>query len=393
MNYPQIYLKPGKEIAVKRRHLWIFSGAIARMDADIKDGDIVKVCTHKGAFLCLGHYQDGSIAIRIIAFEEQAIDQKFWDEKIKQALRLRQALGLVNSSETNVYRLFHAEGDGVPGLIIDIYAQTAVIQAHSIGVYLQIDLIAQALQNCLGKQINCIYDKSSETLPKKFAAQINNHFLLGEAPSTQVQEYGHRFQIDWITGQKTGFFIDQRENRALLARYSKGKKVLNTFCYSGGFSVYALQSGATEIHSVDISAKAIALTEENIALNPSKGKHEAITADVVKYIREIGDDFDVVILDPPAFAKSQNARHNAVQGYKRLNAEALKKIKSGGILFTFSCSQVVDKALFANTIAAAAIEVGREIKILHYLSQPGDHPINIYHPESEYLKGLVLYVS
>lgn len=393
MNYPNIRLQKGKEISLYRRHHWVFSGAIAQADPGLENGDLVSVFSSKNEFLGIGHFAQGSIMVRIISFEERAIDQNFWNEKINSAYQLRKNLGLTDSEQTNVYRLIHGEGDQLPGLVIDFYNGTAVIQAHQIGMHRHVQEITEALKKVYGPVLKGVYDKSAETLPKNLNIQ-SNEWIWGKAETDLVKEYGATYRIDWEKGQKTGFFVDQRENRKLVSTYSKGKKVLNTFCYSGGFSVLALQEGAKEVHSVDISAKAIELTEENVGLNADfSGKHESITADVVKYIREIGDDFDLIILDPPAFAKNIKARHNAVQAYKRLNAEALRKIKPGGILFTFSCSQVVDKQLFANTITAAAMESKRSVRVLHQLSQPADHPINIFHPETEYLKGLVLYVE
>ncbi len=393
MNYPKLILQKGKEVSLFRKHHWVFSGALAKKEEGIQNGDLVSVYSSKNDFLGIGHYALGSIMVRIISFEERAIDSTFWTEKIRAAHAVREALHLTQQKETTVYRLVHGEGDGLPGLIIDYYNGTAVIQAHHIGMHQHLQAITEALRAVYGKQLKGVYDKSGETLPKAEAVP-SNEWLWGKAETDLVKEYGAAYKIDWEKGQKTGFFIDQRENRKLVASYSKGKKVLNTFCYSGGFSVLALQEGAAEVHSVDISQKAIDLTEENVTLNAGfKGKHQSIVADVVKYIREIGDDFDLIILDPPAFAKSLKARHNAVQAYKRLNAEALRKIKPGGILFTFSCSQVVDKRLFANTITAAALESKRNVRILHQLSQPADHPINCFHPETEYLKGLVLYVE
>ena len=393
MTYPNLFLQKGKEVSLLRKHHWVFSGALAKKEDGIENGDLVAVYSSKNDFLGIGHYALGSIMVRIISFDERAIDAAFWTEKIRAAHAVREALHLTQQKETTVYRLVHGEGDGLPGLIIDYYNGTAVIQAHHIGMHQQLQGITEALRAVYGKQLKGVYDKSSETLPKAESVP-SNEWVWGKAETDLVKEYGASYKIDWEKGQKTGFFIDQRENRKLVASYSKGKKVLNTFCYSGGFSVLALQEGATEVHSVDISQKAIDLTEENVAINTGfKGKHQSIVADVVKYIREIGDDFDLIILDPPAFAKSLKARHNAVQAYKRLNAEALRKIKPGGILFTFSCSQVVDKRLFANTITAAALESKRNVRILHQLSQPADHPINCFHPETEYLKGLVLYVD
>lgn len=393
MNYPKIFLQKGKEVSLLRKHHWVFSGAIAKADSGIENGDLVSVFSSKNDFLGIGHFSQGSIMVRIISFEERTIDASFWKEKISSAYSLRKALGLTENKDTNVFRLIHGEGDLLPGLIVDYYHGTAVIQAHHVGMHRHVKEISQALQEVLGEKLQGVYDKSAETLPKNLGIS-SNEWVWGQPKTDLVQEYGATYKIDWEKGQKTGFFIDQRENRKLVSTYSKGKKVLNTFCYSGGFSVLALQEGAKEVHSVDISAKAIELTEENVALNAGfPGKHSSITADVVKYIREIGDDFDLIILDPPAFAKNLKARHNAVQAYKRLNAEALRKIKPGGILFTFSCSQVVDKSLFAHTITAAAMESKRKVKILHQLSQPADHPVNVFHPETEYLKGLVLFVE
>jgi 23S rRNA (cytosine1962-C5)-methyltransferase len=393
MNYPKIILKKGKEISLKRRHHWVFSGAIHQMPEGLLNGDLASVFSSRDEFLGTGHFSHGSIMVRIISFEERIIDQDFWNEKIASAFNLRENLGLTENPKTNVYRLVHGEGDLLPGLIVDFYNGTAVIQAHHVGMHTHVKEIALAIKNTYTNKLDGVYDKSAETLPKNLGI-TSNEWIIGEPKTDLVQEYGATYKIDWEKGQKTGFFIDQRENRKLLASYSSGKKVLNTFCYSGGFSVLALLEGAEEVHSVDISPKAIELTEENVALNPDiQGKHESKVADVVKYIREIGDDYDIIVLDPPAFAKNLKARHNAVQAYKRLNAEAFKKIKSGGILFTFSCSQVVDKSLFAHTITAAALESGRKIKILHQVTQPADHPVNIFHTETEYLKGLVLFVE
>lgn len=393
MNYPKINLKKGKEISLKRKHHWVFSGAIQQKPEHLQNGELVSVYSSNEEFLGIGHFSHGSIMVRIISFDKREIDQTFWNEKIQSAYDLRVSLGLTQNPETNVYRLVHGEGDLLPGLIVDFYNGTAVIQCHHVGMHAHVKEIASAIKNTYGENLAGVFDKSAETLPKNLGIS-SNEWIIGNPKTDLVQEYGATYKIDWEKGQKTGFFIDQRENRKLLASYSSGKKVLNTFCYSGGFSVLALKEGAKEVHSVDISPKAIELTEENISLNPDiKGKHESKVADVVKYIREIGDDYDIIVLDPPAFAKNIKARHNAVQAYKRLNAEALKKIKSGGILFTFSCSQVVDKSLFNHTITAAALESGRNIKILHQVTQPADHPVNIYHTETEYLKGLVLFVE
>lgn len=390
--YPKIKLHKGKEVSIFRKHHWVFSGAIASKDESLQNGELVEVLDHNNNFLGIGHFQYGSIMVRLITFEKEVINTEFWTKKLKAAFQVRKSVGLTDNQQTNVYRLVHGEGDGLPGLIIDFYNGTAVVQTHHIGMFRHVNDIAKALQSVFGNRLRAVYDKSSETLPKVLG--VENRLVFGKPQTNIVLEYGCQFEIDWEKGQKTGFFVDQRENRNLLGRYSNGKKVLNTFCYSGGFSIAALKAGAKDVHSVDISAKAIELTEKNVSLNLGfEGKHQSIVADVLKYIRDIEQEFDIIVLDPPAFAKNIKARHNAVQGYKRLNAEALRKIKSGGILFTFSCSQVVDKQLFVHTITAAAMETGRNIRILHYLSQPSDHPINIYHTETEYLKGLVLYVE
>jgi 23S rRNA (cytosine1962-C5)-methyltransferase len=393
LPYPKIYLHKGKEISSKRKHHWIFSGAIARKDEHLDNGTLVQVFGFKNEFLGIGHYQNGSIMVRLISFEEQLIDENFWLDRLTAAWQVRKQLGLTDHPHTNVYRLIHGEGDGLPGLIIDFYNGTAVLQAHHVGMHRHVEEISKALQQVYGSTLKAVYDKSAETLPKNIEP-LENKLVFGNPETSEVVEYGSKYEIDWEKGQKTGFFVDQRENRHLLGQYSRDKKVLNTFCYSGGFSIAALQAGAAEVHSVDISQKAIDLTDQNVALNQGfSGTHQSIVADVVKYIREIQLDYDIIVLDPPAFAKNIKSRHNAVQAYKRLNAEALKRIRPGGILFTFSCSQVVDKYLFTNTLTAAALEVGRSVRILHNLSQPADHPINIFHPETEYLKGLVLYVE
>lgn len=392
LPYPTIKLLKNKEISIYRKHHWIFSGAIDTKNDDLKNGDLVQIISSKDIFLGVGHFQYGSIMVRMVSFEEELIDGNFWIKKLSAAYQMRESIGLVNNPETNVYRLIHGEGDGLPGLIIDFYNGTAVIQTHHVGMYKHVKDISLALQKIYGNTLQAVYEKSAETLPRDIG--VENRLLFGVPETNMVLEYGCQYEIDWEKGQKTGFFVDQRENRKLFGHYSKGKKVLNTFCYSGGFSVAALKESASEVHSVDISAKAIELTDRNVALNKGfQGIHQSIVADVVKYIREIETDYDIIVLDPPAFAKNIKSKHNAVQAYKRLNAEALKRIKSGGILFTFSCSQVVDKQLFAHTVTAAAMEAGRNVRILHHLSQPADHPVNIFHTESEYLKGLVLYVD
>jgi len=389
----KLYLKKKKDQAVLRKHPWIFSGAIRNMETQPADGDTVEVFSHDGRFLAMGHYHDGSIAVRIIAFEQVEANQDFWTQKIKNAYAYREMLGLIHSESTNCYRLIHAEGDGLPGLVIDVYGKTAVLQCHSIGMHRHKAELTKALLDSYGDQLEAVYDKSATTLPANYAKGMENAYLHGGSTSNTVSENGHQFHIDWEKGQKTGFFLDQRDNRALLGGYVKGKTVLNSFCYTGGFSIYALEAGAKEVHSVDVSAKAIALTDENVALNPSSSKHQSYAMDVLEFLKENTQKYDVMVVDPPAFAKSIKKRHNAVQGYKRLNKLALEQIASGGILFTFSCSQVVDKKLFYNTIVAAAIEAKRKVRVMQHLSQPADHPVSLFHPEGAYLKGLVLYVE
>lgn len=391
--YPALSLKKEKERSVQRFHPWIFSGAIQSFDPSLKDGDITEVFDYRGNFLCTGHFFHGSISVKILSFEQLVIDQDFWDLKIRKALDLRKRISLISNPQTNCFRLIHAEGDNCPGLIVDIYAQSAVVQCHSIGMHRHILEIAQALKNNL-PFLESIYDKSKENLPAEYATGVENKYLLGSGREIIAMENGHLFYIDVERGQKTGFFLDQRDNRQLLSAYVKGKKVLNTYSYSGGFSVYALNACAESVTSVDVSKNAVELVERNISLNfgPGEQVHQAITMDVFDFFKKDGQTYDVIILDPPAFAKSISKRHNAVQAYKRLNLEGLKNLEGGGILFTFSCSQVVDRELFTATVMSAAIEAGREVKILHLLSQPPDHPINIFHPEGSYLKGLVLYV-
>jgi len=391
-NYPKIQLHKGKEFSIQRKHPWIFSGAIKQKDNGILDGDVVNVFSAGGDFLAAGHFQDGSISIRILSYKQQEINDDFYFEKLKKALQYRTTIKIANNKETNVYRFIFGEADGLPGLIIDNYNQHFVIQCHSIGMHKHIQLIAEALKRLFENTIQTIYDKSSETLPKEYASGIKNGFIFGSSSSTIVNEYGNEFIIDWVNGQKTGFFIDQRENRKLLAEYSKGKKVLNTFCYTGGFSIYAAKVGAIAVHSVDVSKIAIELTNKNAELNQLQN-HTSSAVDTFDFLKTAGKDYDIIVLDPPAFAKSRKVSHNAVMGYKRLNAEAMKIIKPGGIIFTFSCSQVINRELFFNTITSAAMEARRNVKILHYLSQPADHPISLHFPEGEYLKGLVVYVE
>ena len=386
-----VKINKNKINSIERRHPWVFSGAISSDVTDIKDGDIVTVCDHKDYFLARGHFQHATISVRILTFEDLELNQDFFNKQISNAVELRRKLNLINE-KSNICRLIHGEGDSLPGLIVDFYNGVAVIQCHSIGMYNSIDLIAEGLKFALGSTLTAIYSKSSDTLPQR--AEGKDAYLFGTCETPHLAlEYGVKLQIDWVTGQKTGFFIDQRENRFLLGKYSQGKKVLNTFCYSGGFSLLALQEGAELVHSLDSSKKAIVLTEANVELNDFGSKHKSIVADAMDYMKDLEEDYDIIVLDPPAFAKHRDKRHKAIQGYKRLNAHAIRQIKPGGIIFTFSCSQVVDKFLFTNTIIAAAIEAGRNVRILEQLHQPADHPINAFHPEGEYLKGLVLQVD
>lgn len=394
MSYKKVYLKPGKEESLKRFHPWVFSGAIARIEGEPEEGEIVDVYTSKKEFVACGHFQIGSIAVRVLSFKQMAIDHDFWRQKLELAYNLRKGLGLAGNPTNNTYRLIHGEGDNLPGLIIDVYGHTAVMQAHSVGMHVYRLEIAEALSEVMGDVIQHIYYKSETTLPYKADLGPENGFIKGGSPENVAMEYGLKFHVDWLKGQKTGFFVDQRENRHLLEQYAKGRNVLNMFCYTGGFSFYAMRGGANLVHSVDSSAKAIDLTNENVELNfPGDTRHQAFAEDAFKYLDRMGDQYDLIILDPPAFAKHRDALRNALRGYSKLNAKAFEKIKPGGILFTFSCSQVVDKRDFRNAVFTAAAQSGRSVRILHQLTQPGDHPVNIYHPEGEYLKGLVLYVE
>lgn len=400
MMYPTVVLKPKRSESLRRRHPWVFSGAIDKIlldeeSEDLKEGDLVEVVDSKEKPLGVGHFAEGSIAVRMLSFKADEVNSTFWENKLSTAYELRKTLQLAESKTTTCYRLIHAEGDGLPGLIIDIYGNVAILQAHSIGFANSLTNIAEALKVVMGDELTAVYSKSEKALHRQGETGISDDYLLGTAKSPQiVLENELKFEIDWVTGQKTGFFIDQRENRQLLQRYSTNKKVLNTFCYSGGFSVYALAANAAEVHSVDSSAKAMELTNRNIEINFGEtNKHKSFAQDTLKYLNETGETYDTIILDPPAYAKSKSAQHKAVQGYKRLNAKALSMINKGGILFTFSCSQVVDRKLFENTIMAAAIEARRSVKVIHHLSQPADHPVSIFHPEGEYLKGLVLYIE
>ena len=387
-----LQLKRSKEDSLLRFHPWVFSGAIQQADAGIAEGEVVRVLTAGGDFIAVGHYQAGSIAVRILSFRDVEINDEFWYSRLESALSMRIAIGMADNPQNNTYRLVHGEGDLLPGLIIDVYGKTAVMQAHSIGMHLSRVQIAEQLAKVMGSRIENIYYKSETTLP--FMDHMENGFLYGGSQENTAIENGLMFYVDWLHGQKTGFFVDQRENRSLLEKYAKGRRVLNMFCYTGGFSFYAMRGGAALVHSVDSSAKAIELTNRNVQLNfPGDNRHQAFCEDAFKFLEQADSQYDLIILDPPAFAKHRGALHNALKGYTRLNNRAFQKIQPGGILFTFSCSQVVTKDHFRNAVFTAAAQAGRKVRILHQLHQPADHPINIYHPEGEYLKGLVLYVE
>lgn len=390
-----VFLKSGKEESLKRFHPWVFSGAIARVEGDPEEGEVVDVYTSGKEFVARGHYQVGSIAVRVLTFVQEPVDRSFWVRRLTVARDMRRALGLVGNPQSDTYRLVHGEGDNLPGLIIDIYGHTAVMQAHSAGMHLDRMEVADALCEVMGDDVEHIYYKSETTLPfKADLMSTENGFLKGGSPENVAMENGLRFHVDWLKGQKTGFFVDQRDNRALLERYSAGRHVLNMFCYTGGFSFYALRGGAALVHSVDSSSKAIDLTRQNVALNfPGDTRHEAFAEDAFKFLDRMDNQYDLIVLDPPAFAKHRDALRNALRGYTKLNVKAFEKIRSGGILFTFSCSQVVSKQDFRNAVFTAAAQSRRSVRILHQLTQPADHPVNIYHPEGEYLKGLVLYVE
>ncbi|MBR3590281.1 MAG: class I SAM-dependent rRNA methyltransferase [Alistipes sp.] len=394
-----VYLRRGKEESLERCHPWIFSGAIERITEGLKplsEGDIVDVYTKQGNFIARGHYQIGSIAVRVLSFEEESIDQAWWNRRIAAAKALRESLGMVDNAQTSCYRLIHGEGDLLPGLVVDIYERTAVVQCHSVGMYHSRSYIAEAIREAYGDRIEAIYDKSSQTLPYKAELGAIDGYLWGRNAEKDVVvlENGLKFKVNWEEGQKTGFFIDQRENRDLVRQYAKGRKVLNTFCYTGGFSVAALAGGAREVVSIDLSERAVKLAQENVRLNfGDDAPHEAIATNAVEYLKDIDDSYDLIILDPPAFAKHHKVLGNALQGYKKINARALQKIRPGGILFTFSCSQAVSRDLFRTTIFTSAAIAKRKVRIIGQLTQPADHPINIYHPEGEYLKGLVVYVE
>lgn len=392
--YKTVHLKKGKEESLKRFHPWIFSGAIHHLDEDISEGEIVRVLTFMGDFIAIGHYQIGSIAVRVLSFQDIHVDETFWEVRLGSALAMRTGIGMADNPQNNTYRFVHGEGDNLPGLIIDCYGKTAVMQAHSVGMHNNRFDICKALIKIMGDRIEQVYYKSETTLPYKAELGQENGFIYGSTEEDIAIENGLKFHVDWLKGQKTGFFIDQRENRSLLEHYAKGRSVLNMFCYTGGFSVYAMRGQAKLVHSVDSSAKAVELTNQNIALNfPQDTRHEAFCEDAFKYLDTHDGKYDLIVLDPPAFAKHRSTLRNALKGYTRLNVKGFQQIKSGGILFTFSCSQVVTKEQFRNAVFTAAAQAGRKVRILHQLHQPADHPINIYHPEGEYLKGLVLYVE
>lgn len=392
--YRQIYLKRGKDESLRRFHPWIFSGAIASIDNGVGEGDIVRVLTSEGEYIATGHYQIGSIAVRVLSFNDEKIDAGFWNRRLASALEMRRRIGIADNPTNNTYRLVHGEGDSLPGLVIDCYGKTAVMQAHSVGMHVCRNDIAAQLMQVMEGRIEHVFYKSETTLPFKAGLGQENGFLFGGCDDNIAVENGLKFHVDWLRGQKTGFFVDQRENRSLLEHYAKNKTVLNMFCYTGGFSFYAMRGDAKLVHSVDSSAKAIELTNANVGLNfPGDSRHEAFCEDAFKFLDASDGKYDLIILDPPAFAKHRAALHNALKGYTRLNVKAFQRIKKGGILFTFSCSQVVTKDNFRNAVFTAAAQSGRNVRILHQLHQPADHPINIYHPEGEYLKGLVLYVE
>ena len=390
-----LHLKHGKEESLRRFHPWVFSGAIHHIDGSPREGDLVRVYTSEGDFVAVGHWQVGTIAVRVLSFDDESVDAAFWHRRLTAALDARISMGVADNPDNNAYRLVHGEGDNLPGLVIDVYGTTAVVQAHSVGMHVSRREIATELKSVMGERIQNIFYKSETTLPFKADLGQENEFLLGGSPDDIAMENGLRFHIDWLHGQKTGFFVDQRDNRSLLEHYSHGRDVLNMFCYTGGFSVYAMRGGAKCVHSVDSSAKAVDLVNANMELNyPTDPRHRAFAEDAFRYLQQMERDaYNLIILDPPAFAKHKDALRNALKGYTRLNFKAFEKIRYGGILFTFSCSQAVSKDQFRMAVFTAAAQSGRSVRILHQLHQPADHPINIYHPEGEYLKGLVLYVE
>lgn len=394
MTTLKVFLKPKKEQSLQRFHPWIFSGAIAKFEGKPEEGDVVDVYTASNEFIAKGHYQIGSIAVRVLSFKDEPIDDNFWLNRISVAYNLRKSIGLAENPNNNTFRLIHGEGDFLPGLIVDVYDQTAVLQAHSVGMHFMRHILAECIVKGTDGVVKNVYYKSETTLPFKAELDPTDGFILGGDKDNVAIENGLKFHVDWLKGQKTGFFVDQRDNRALLEKYAKGKSVLNMFCYTGGFSFYAMRGDAKLVHSVDSSAKAIDLTNENIRLNfGDDARHEAFAEDAFKYLDRMGNQYDLVVLDPPAFAKHRNALRNALQGYRKINAKAFEKIKPGGILFTFSCSQVVSKDDFRTMVFSAAAISKRKVRILHQLTQPADHPVSVYHPEGEYLKGLVLYVE
>lgn len=393
MSYPIIKLRKGKEESLERMHPWVFSGAVASQPDDIEEGDLVSVVSSDGRVIGTGHYQIGSITVRILAWGDTVIDNEFYSTRLQEAYNVRKALRLA-TRQNNAYRLVHGEGDFLPGLVVDIYGDTAVVQAHSPGMHFARDIIAAALTELPEAGIKNVYYKSETTLPFKAQLDPRNDYIIGKYSTNIAVENGLKFHVDWLKGQKTGFFVDQRDNRSLLEKYALNRKVLNMFCYTGGFSVYALRGGAKQVHSVDSSAKAIALTDANVALNfPNNDRHTSYAEDAFKFLSKIDDSYDLIILDPPAFAKHRSALRNALIGYRKLNAKAFEKIAPGGILFTFSCSQAVSREQFRLAVFSAAAQSRRKVRILHQLTQPADHPVNIYHPEGEYLKGLILYVE
>lgn len=392
--YKSIYLKKGKEESLRRFHPWVFSGAIHHADEDIEEGETVRIIAENGDFIATGHFQIGSIAVRVLSFNDIEINDEFWKNRLQQALDMRIGAGIADNADNNTYRLVHGEGDNLPGLVIDCYGKTAVMQAHSVGMHIHRNTIARILTEVMRDRIENVFYKSETTLPYKAELGQENGFIYGGSNDNIAMENGLKFYVDWLKGQKTGFFVDQRDNRSLLEHYAKNRSVLNMFCYTGGFSFYAMRGGAKLVHSVDSSAKAVELTEANVRLNfPDDNRHKAFCEDAFKFLDNAKDVYDLIILDPPAFAKHRTALRNALKGYTRLNVKAFERIKPGGILFTFSCSQVVTKEHFRNAVFTAAAISKRKVRIIHQLHQPADHPINIYHPEGEYLKGLVLYVE
>ncbi len=392
-NYTKLILKSGKERSLNNFHPWLFSGAVKQIDGPVKEGDIVEIWSNHNEYMATGHFHEGSIKVRIFSFKQVIPDYSFWKAKLQRAFEVRTQLGYTDNPATNVYRLIHAEGDSMPGLIIDIYNDTAVIQTHTLGMHAIKNDLAKALQEIYGKKLKAVYDKSAESMSKQSEVVVTNSYLFGQASGSEVLENGHRFFVNWEEGQKTGFFIDQRDNRELLGKLSNGKSVLNTFAYSGGFSVYALKAGARLVHSVDSSKKAMDWANKNVALNQAGAPHEFFAVDTFDYLKSMKEEYDIIILDPPAFAKHLSAVDKAAKGYQNLNFEAIKRIKPNGILFTFSCSQVIDKSLFRKVVFTAAAQAKRNVRILYQLTQPSDHPVSMYHPEGEYLKGLVLHVE